>query len=175
MRGNRDTFSFMVYVPGTGGKKRHGLVVSGMALWELRGNIWRLYSLDIHLSLTEILASFLPWLWWNSPAAADTKTSIHRIRKWPSENCQTSNCKPKDFSKTLIIAASAGLCRQIWQSQPVQHPQEALGYLSHMNTCHSNSPSYPLCRVALKTTEKKRKKTPKGPLGFNIQVLSITQ
>lgn len=156
-------FTFLAQI-----KKRHGLVVSGMALWEFRGNIQRLYSLDIHLSLTEILPSFLMWLWWNSPAAAHTKTSIFQIRIWQSENCQTLNCK-QDFPKTLIIAANAGPCRQVWQSQPAQHPQEALGYRSQMNTCHSNSlffptiPSYPLCRVAMKTTQKKNKNRPKKP------------
>lgn len=92
MRGNKDTINFIFYVPGTGLKKRHGLVVSGMALWEFRGNIWRLYSLDIHLSLTEILPSFLMWLWWNSPAAADTKTSTYipdqNMTEWKLPNIE---------------------------------------------------------------------------------------
>lgn len=45
--------------PGTG--KRHGLVVvvvSGMALGEFRGERWRLYSLDIHLTTQKYFQLF---------------------------------------------------------------------------------------------------------------------
>lgn len=58
------------YFPGTG--KRHGLVVSEMALRGFRGAHWRLYSLDIHLSAQKMFSL--------SSAAGVKRSSCHRGR-----------------------------------------------------------------------------------------------
>lgn len=144
-----------------------------MALWEFRGNIWRLYRLDIHLPLTETLPSVLTWLWWNSPAAADTKNTHMSDQTLTSKH---GNAHPEMVPRTAASSGPAGESDTQNLSNTLKRHSDKR---SHMNTCHSNSlflpQSHHFHRLELLWRWQKEKKEKKGPVDFNIQVLSITQ